>query len=124
MAAEQVEVNPGSGPDRCTERRRWQDWRPLAPGMASFARVRAVTLPNNGQQRMRYEQTWQGSRSGARFWWPISRWGQVNQVSGTMLRKIDADLTGPAVALCQRRRTPGSQRCQGKRTGQAVRDAG
>ena len=32
-----------------------------------------------------------GGRSGAG--------GQVNQVSGTMLRKIDADLAGPAVAL-------------------------
>ena len=40
-----------------------------------------------------------GFRCGARFWWPIRRWGQVNQVSGTMLRKIDADLTGPAAAL-------------------------
>ena len=40
-----------------------------------------------------------GFRCGARFCGRSGAGGQVNQVSGTMLRKIDADLTGPAVAL-------------------------
>ncbi|WP_265436583.1 M4 family metallopeptidase [Aeromonas media] len=97
MAAEQVEVNqvsdlPGavSGAARIGA---------LAAGDGEFRKVRAVTLPN-GQQRIRYEQTWQGIP----VWGQVlvadqALGGQVNQVSGTMLRKIDADLTGPAVAL-------------------------
>ncbi|MDX7920877.1 M4 family metallopeptidase [Aeromonas media] len=97
MAAEQVEVNqvsdlPGavSGATRIGA---------LAAGDGEFRKVRAVTLPN-GQQRIRYEQTWQGIP----VWGQVlvadqALGGQVNQVSGTMLRKIDADLTGPAVAL-------------------------
>lgn len=97
MAAEQVEVNqvsdlPGavSGAARIGT---------LAAGDGEFRKVRAVTLPN-GQQRIRYEQTWQGIP----VWGQVlvadqALGGQVNQVSGTMLRKIDADLTGPAVAL-------------------------
>lgn len=97
MAAEQVEVNqvsdlPGamSGAAKIGA---------LAAGDGEFRQVRAVTLPN-GQQRIRYEQTWQGIP----VWGQVlvadqALGGQVNQVSGTMLRKIDADLTGPAVAL-------------------------
>ena len=38
----------------------------LGAGDGEFRKVRAVTLPN-GQQRIRYEQTWQG----------IPVWGQV-----------------------------------------------
>ncbi|NEX87117.1 hemagglutinin [Aeromonas rivipollensis] len=97
MAAEQVEVNQVSdltgtvsGAARIGA---------LATGDGEFRQVRVVKLPN-GQQRVRYEQTWQG----------IPVWGQVlvadqalggkvNQVSGTMLRKIDADLTGPTATL-------------------------
>lgn len=97
MAAEQVEVNqvsdlPGavSGAAKIGA---------LAAGDGEFRKVRAVTLPN-GQQRIRYEQTWQGIP----VWGQVlvadqALGGQVNQVSGTMLRKIDADLTSPAVAL-------------------------
>ncbi len=97
MAAEQVEVNQVS--DLAGTVSGAAKIGALGAGDGEFRKVRAVTLPN-GQQRIRYEQTWQG----------IPVWGQVlvadqalgdqvNQVSGTMLRKIDADLTGPAVAL-------------------------
>lgn len=97
MAAEQVEVNqvsdlPGamSGAAKIGA---------LAAGDGEFRQVRAVTLPN-GQQRVRYEQTWQGIPVwGQALVADQALGGQVNQVSGTMLRKIDADLTGPAVAL-------------------------
>ncbi|MDM5092143.1 M4 family metallopeptidase [Aeromonas rivipollensis] len=97
MAAEQVEVNQVSdltgavsGAARIGA---------LATGDGEFRQVRTVTLPN-GQQRVRYEQTWQGIP----VWGQVlvadqALGGQVNQVSGTMLRKIDADLTGPTATL-------------------------
>ncbi|WP_262108234.1 M4 family metallopeptidase [Aeromonas sp. Marseille-Q5825] len=97
MAAEQVEVNQVSdltgavsGAARIGA---------IATGDGEFRQVRTVTLPN-GQQRVRYEQTWQGIP----VWGQVlvadqALGGQVNQVSGTMLRKIDADLTGPTATL-------------------------
>ena len=97
MAAEQVEVNQVSdltgavsGAARIGA---------LATGDGEFRQVRVVKLPN-GQQRVRYEQTWQGIP----VWGQVlvadqALGGQVNQVSGTMLRKIDADLTGPTATL-------------------------
>ncbi|MNJ22238.1 M4 family metallopeptidase [Aeromonas sp. A-8] len=97
MAAEQVEVNQVSdltgavsGAARIGA---------LATGDGEFRQVRTVTLPN-GQQRVRYEQTWQGIP----VWGQVlvadqALGGQVNQVSGTMLRKIDTDLTGPTATL-------------------------
>lgn len=97
MAAEQVEVNQVSdltgavsGAARIGA---------LATGDGEFRQVRTVTLPN-GQQRVRYEQTWQGIP----VWGQVlvadqALGGQVNQVSGTMLRKIGADLTGPTATL-------------------------
>ncbi|MDM5085197.1 M4 family metallopeptidase [Aeromonas rivipollensis] len=97
IAAEQVEVNQVSdltgavsGAARIGT---------LAIGDGEFRQVRVVKLPN-GQQRVRYEQTWQGIP----VWGQVlvadqALGGQVNQVSGTMLRKIDADLTGPTATL-------------------------
>lgn len=97
MAAEQVEVNQVS--DLAGAVSGAAKIGALGAGDGEFRKVRAVTLPN-GQQRIRYEQTWQGIP----VWGQVlvadqALGGQVNQVSGTMLRKIDADLTGPAVAL-------------------------
>ena len=97
MAAEQVEVNQVS--DLTGAVSGAAKIGALGAGDGEFRKVRAVTLPN-GQQRIRYEQTWQGIP----VWGQVlvadqALEGQVNQVSGTMLRKIDADLTGPAVAL-------------------------
>ncbi|MFQ2784814.1 M4 family metallopeptidase [Aeromonas caviae] len=97
MAAEQVEVNQVS--DLTGAVSGAAKIGALGAGDGEFRKVRAVTLPN-GQQRIRYEQTWQGIP----VWGQVlvadqALGGQVNQVSGTMLRKIDADLTGPAVAL-------------------------
>ncbi len=97
MAAEQVEVNQVS--DLTAAVSGAAKIGALGAGDGEFRKVRAVTLPN-GQQRIRYEQTWQGIP----VWGQVlvadqALGGQVNQVSGTMLRKIDADLTGPAVAL-------------------------
>lgn len=97
MAAEQVEVNQVS--DLTGAVSGAAKIGALGAGDSEFRKVRAVTLPN-GQQRIRYEQTWQGIP----VWGQVlvadqAQGGQVNQVSGTMLRKIDADLTGPAVAL-------------------------
>lgn len=97
MAAEQVEVNQVS--DLAGVVSGAAKIGALGAGDGEFRKVRAVTLPN-GQQRIRYEQTWQGIP----VWGQVlvadqALGGQVNQVSGTMLRKIDADLTGPAVAL-------------------------
>ncbi|MCY9811922.1 M4 family metallopeptidase [Aeromonas caviae] len=97
MAAEQVEVNQVS--DLAGTVSGAAKIGALGAGDGEFRKVRAVTLPN-GQQRIRYEQTWQGIP----VWGQVlvadqALGGQVNQVSGTMLRKIDADLTGPAVAL-------------------------
>ncbi|QQM74579.1 M4 family metallopeptidase [Aeromonas caviae] len=97
MAAEQVEVNQVS--DLAGAVSGAAKIGALGSGDGEFRKVRAVTLPN-GQQRIRYEQTWQGIP----VWGQVlvadqALGGQVNQVSGTMLRKIDADLTGPAVAL-------------------------
>lgn len=94
MAAEQVEVNQVSDLAGTVS-----GAAKIGAGDGEFRKVRAVTLPN-GQQRIRYEQTWQGIP----VWGQVlvadqALGGQVNQVSGTMLRKIDADLTGPAVAL-------------------------
>ena len=96
MAAEQVEVNQVS--DLTGAVSGAAKIGALGAGDGEFRKVRAVTLPN-GQQRIRYEQTWQGIP----VWGQVlvadqALGGQVNQVSGTMLRKIDADLTGPAVA--------------------------
>ncbi|MGL6232709.1 M4 family metallopeptidase [Aeromonas rivipollensis] len=97
MAAEQVEVNQAGGLAGLLG-------APSAgintlAGDGEFRQVRVVKLPN-GQQRVRYEQTWQGIP----VWGQVvvaeqSPAGQVNQVSGTMLRKIDADLTGPTATL-------------------------
>lgn len=97
MAAEQVEVNQVS--DLTAAVSGAAKIGALGAGDGEFRKVRAVTLPN-GQQRIRYEQTWQGIP----VWGQVlvadqALGGQVNQVSGTMLRKIDTDLTGPAVAL-------------------------
>ncbi|MFQ2573069.1 M4 family metallopeptidase [Aeromonas caviae] len=97
MAAEQVEVNQVS--DLAGAVSGAAKIGALGAGDGEFRKVRAVTLPN-GQQRIRYEQTWQGIP----VWGQVlvadqALGGQVNQVSGTMLRKIDTDLTGPAVAL-------------------------
>lgn len=97
MAAEQVEVNQVS--DLTGAVSGAAKIGALGAGDGEFRKVQAVTLPN-GQQRIRYEQTWQGIP----VWGQVlvadqALGGQVNQVSGTMLRKIDADLTGPAVAL-------------------------
>ncbi len=97
MAAEQVEVNQVS--DLAGAVSGAAKIGALGARDGEFRKVRAVTLPN-GQQRIRYEQTWQGIP----VWGQVlvadqALGGQVNQVSGTMLRKIDADLTGPAVAL-------------------------
>lgn len=97
MAAEQVEVNQVSdltgavsGAARIGA---------LATGDGEFRQVRTVTLPN-GQQRVRYEQTWQGIP----VWGQVvvaeqSPAGQVNQVSGRVLRQIGADVASPTAAL-------------------------
>ncbi|MBS4700134.1 M4 family metallopeptidase [Aeromonas media] len=97
MAAEQVEVNQVSdltgavsGAARIGA---------LATGDGEFRQVRTVTLPN-GQQRVRYEQTWQGIP----VWGQVvvaeqSPTGQVNQVSGRVLRQIGADVASPTAAL-------------------------
>ncbi|MDX7738466.1 M4 family metallopeptidase [Aeromonas caviae] len=97
MAAEQMEVNQVS--DLAGAVSGAAKIGALGAGDGEFRKVRAVTLPN-GQQRIRYEQTWQGIP----VWGQVlvadqALGGQVNQVSGTMLRKIDADLTDQAVAL-------------------------
>ena len=125
MAAEQVEVNQVS--DLTGAVSGAAKIGALGAGDGEFRKVRAVTLPN-GQQRIRYEQTWQG----------IPVWGQVlvadqalgGQPGQSGVRHHAAQdrcrPDGPGrCPLRQRRRTPGSQRCQGEqRTGQAVRDAG
>ncbi|MCE9924699.1 M4 family metallopeptidase [Aeromonas media] len=97
MAAEQVEVNQVSdltgavsGAARIGA---------LATGDGEFRQVRVVKLPN-GQQRVRYEQTWQGIP----VWGQVvvaeqSPAGQVNQVSGRVLRQIGADVASPTAAL-------------------------
>ena len=64
MAAEQVEVNQVS--DLAGAVSGAAKIGALGAGDGEFRKVRAVTLPN-GQQRIRYEQTWQG----------IPVWGQV-----------------------------------------------
>ena len=68
-------------------------------GDGEFRQVRAVKLPN-GQQRVRYEQTWHGIP----VWGQVlvaeqSLGGQISQVSGQILRQIDADVASPTAAL-------------------------
>ena len=96
MAAEQVEVNQVAGllgaPSGAA------GVSALA-GEGEFRQVRAVKLPN-GQQRVRYEQTWHGIP----VWGQVlvaeqSLGGQISQVSGQMLRQIDADVASPTAAL-------------------------
>jgi vibriolysin len=68
-------------------------------GDGEFRQVRAVKLPN-GQQRVRYEQTWNGIPVwGQVLVAELSLGGQISQVSGQILRQIDADLTSPTAAL-------------------------
>ncbi|MDM5124385.1 M4 family metallopeptidase [Aeromonas rivipollensis] len=97
MAAEQVEVNQAGGLAGLLG-------APSAgintlAGDGEFRQVRVVKLPN-GQQRVRYEQTWQGIP----VWGQVvvaeqSPAGQVNQVSGRVLRQIGADVASPTAAL-------------------------
>lgn len=96
MAAEQVEVNQVAG---------IQGVPSGAAGVGALAgdgeyrQVRVVKLPN-GQQRVRYEQTWHGIP----VWGQVlvaeqSLGGQISQVSGQILRQIDADLSSPTATL-------------------------
>ena len=68
-------------------------------GEGEYRQVRAITLPN-GQQRVRYEQTWHGIP----VWGQVlvaeqSLGGQVSKLSGQMLRQIEGDLSSPKAAL-------------------------
>jgi vibriolysin len=68
-------------------------------GEGEYRQVRAVTLPN-GQQRVRYEQTWHGIP----VWGQVlvaeqSLGGQVSKLSGQMLRQIEGDVASPVATL-------------------------
>ncbi|MEH8262708.1 M4 family metallopeptidase [Aeromonas veronii] len=64
-----------------------------------FRQVRVVKLPN-GQQRIRYEQVWNGIPvMGQVVVADKSLNGQLQQASGRMLRQIDQDVASPAATL-------------------------
>lgn len=64
-----------------------------------FRQVRVVKLPN-GQQRIRYEQVWNGIPvMGQVVVADKSLNGQLQQASGRMLRQIDQDVASPVATL-------------------------
>ncbi len=91
-----------------------------------FRQVRVVKLPN-GQQRIRYEQVWNGIPvMGQVVVADKSLNGQLQQASGRMLRQIRSGCGEPSrhpLATGCRQQGQGGQQGE-QRAGQTLRDAG